>query len=216
MIRNRRTWILLATSFVVFLASTTVASSRKYKNAAVYSNDSAWYVGTWAGTNMAFEPPLGVEMTILPSGEVYSFAHGGGHAFRVSTHGKVIKLRKLPDTPMRGKMQSVTAMILEDGGIMTIEQVDGELETTAKKLGIVVRYNRVSDQQQLAEIQQRVVTQVETEAHHKDHDFWHSPEFWGAVAAGAIVGASHHDDHIKIENPGITQSDVENLKKYYK
>ena len=59
MIRNRRTWILLATSFVVFLASTTVASSRKYKNAAVYSDDSACYVGTWAGTNMAFEPPLG-------------------------------------------------------------------------------------------------------------------------------------------------------------
>jgi hypothetical protein len=45
---------------------------------------------------------------------------------------------------------------------------------------------------------------------------WHSPEFWGAVAAGAIVGASHHDDHITIENPGITQKDVENLKKYYK
>jgi hypothetical protein len=72
------------------------------------------------------------------------------------------------------------------------------------------------DQQQLAEIQQRVVTQVETKAHHKDHDFWNSPEFWGAVAAGAIVGASHHDDHINIENPGISQSDVENLQKYYK
>ena len=193
-----------------------MASSRKFKNAAVYSDDSAWDGGTWAGTNMAFEPPLGVEMTILPSGDVYSFAHGGGRAFRVSTHGKVIKLRKLPDTPMRGKMQSTAAMILEDGGIMTIEQVDGELETTVEKLGIVVRYNRVLDQQQLAEIQQRVVTQVETKAHHKDHDFWNSPEFWGAVAAGAIVGASHHDDHINIENPGISQSDVENLQKYYK
>ena len=216
MTRNRRTWILLTTSIVIILASTTVASSRKYKNATVYSDDSAWYVGTWAGTNMAFEPPLGVEMTILPGGVVYSFAHGGGHAFRVSTHGKVIKLRKLPDTPMRGKMQSAAAMILEDGGIMTIKQVDGELETTVERLGIVVRYNRVLDQQKLAEIQQRVVTQVETEAHHKDHDFWNSPEFWGAVAAGAIVGASHHDDHITIENPGISQSDVENLQKYYK
>lgn len=216
MIRKRRAWFLLVTSFLVFLASTTVASSRQFKNAAVYSDDSAWYVGTWAGTNMAFEPPLGVEMTILPGGLVYSFAHGGGHAFRVSTHGKVIKLRKLPDTPMRGKMQSATVTILEDGGIMTIEQVDEELETTVEKLGIVVRYKRVLDQQKLAEIQQRVVTQVETEAHHKDHDFWHSPEFWGAVAAGAVAGASHHDDHIMIENSGISQSDVENLQKYYK
>jgi len=216
MIRKRRAWFLLVTSFLVFLASTTVASSRKYKNAAVYSDDSAWYVGTWAGTNMAFEPPLGVEMTILPGGLVYSFAHGGDHAFRVSTHGKVIKLRKLPDTPMRGKMQSATVMILEDGGIMTIEQVDGELETTVERLGIVVRYKRVLDQRKLAEIQQRVVIQVETEAHHKDHDFWHSPEFWGAVAAGAVAGASHHDDHITIENSGISQSDVENLQKYYK
>ena len=216
MIRNRKTWILLVTSFVVFLASTTAAGSRKYKNAAVYSDDTAWYVGTWAGTNMAFEPPLGVEVTILPSGDVYSFAHGGGHAYRVSTHGKVIKLRKLPDTPMRGKMQGATVMILEDGGTLTIDQVGGELETTAEKLGIVVRYNRVLNHQQLAEIQQRVVTQVETEAHHKDHDFWNSPEFWGAVAAGAIAGASHHEDHITIENSGITQSDVENLQKYYK
>jgi hypothetical protein len=165
---------------------------------------------------MAFDPPLDVEITILPSGEVYTFAHGGGLAYRVSTHGKVIELRKLPDTPMRGKMQSATTIILEDGGILALDQVDAGLETTVEKLGIVVRYSRVMDQQQLGEIQQRVVTQVETEAHHKDHDFWHSPEFWGAVAAGAIVGASHHDDHIKIENPGITQKDVANLKKYYK
>ena len=208
--------LLFAVSLLVFLTSSTVASSRKYKNAEVHADDSAWYVGTWAGTNMAFDPPLRVEITILPGGEVYSFAHGGGQAYRVSTHGKVIKVRKLPDTPMRGKMQSATAMILEDGGILAIDQVDGELETTVEKLGIVVRYQRVMDQQQLGQIQQRVLMQVETEAHHKDHDFWHSPEFWGAVAAGAIVGAGHHDDHITIENPGITQKDVANLKKYYK
>ena len=132
MIRNRKAWFLLVTSFLVFLASTTVASPRKYKNAAVYSDDSAWYVGTWAGTNMAFEPPVGVEMTVLPGGLVYSFVHGGGHAFRVSTHGKVIKLRKLPDTPMRGKMQSATVMILEDGGILTIKQIAEEVEPRAE------------------------------------------------------------------------------------
>lgn len=208
--------LLLAVSLLVFLASSAVASSRKYKNAVAHADDSAWYVGTWAGTNMAFDPPLGVEITILPSGEVYSFAHGGDLAYRVSTHGKVIKLRKLPDTPMRGKMQSANSMIIEDGGILAIDQVDGGLETTAEDVGIVVRYNKVTDQQQLGEIQQRVITQAESEAHHKDNDFWHSPDFWGAVAAGAIVGASHHDDHITIENPGITQQDVENLKKYYK
>ena len=106
--------------------------------------------------------------------------------------------------------------MFEDGGIISIEQVEGGLETTVEKLGIVVRYNTVSDQQQLAGIQQRVITQVETEAHHKDHDFWNSPAFWGAVAAGAVAGASHHDDHITIDNLGINQSDVENLKKYYK
>jgi hypothetical protein len=216
MIPKPKVSLLLAVSLLIFLASSTVASSRKYKNAVVHADDSAWYVGTWAGTNMAFDPPLGVEITILPSGEIYAFAHGGGLAYRVSTHGKVIKLRKLPNTPMRGKMQNATTMILEDGGILALDQVDGGLETTVEKLGIVVRYNRVMDQQQLGEIQQRVVTQVESEAHHKDHDFWHSPEFWGAVAAGAIVGASHHDDHITIENPGITQKDVDNLKKYYK
>ena len=27
---------------------------------------------------------------------------------RVSTHGKVVKLKKLPDTPVRGKMQNVS------------------------------------------------------------------------------------------------------------
>jgi hypothetical protein len=216
MIRNSKPSLLLALSLLVFLSSSTVASSRKYKNAVVHADDSAWYVGTWAGSNMAFDPPLDVEMTILPGGEVYSFAHGAGLAYRVSTHGKVIKLRKLPDTPMRGKMQSASTMILEDGGVLSIDEAAGALETTSEKLGIVVRYSRVKDQQQLGEIQQRVINQVEAEAHHKDHDFWRSPEFWGAVAAGAIVGASHHEDHITIENPGITQADVENLKKYYK
>jgi len=216
MIRSRFAWISLVTLIAVLLASTTNANSRKFKNASVFSDESAWYVGTWAGTNMAFDPPLSVEITILPDGEIYSFAHGNGQAYRISTHGKVIKVRKLPDTPMRGKMQNASDLIMEDGGKLKIAQVQEGLETTSEKLGIVVRYERVEEPRQLAEIQQRVITQAESKAHHKDHDFWNSPEFWGAVVAGAIVEAGHHDDHITIKNPGITQSDVENLKKYYK
>ena len=208
--------IMLFVALCVLLATTTTASSRKFRNTHVYADDSAWYIGTWAGTNMAFDPPLNVEMTILPSGEVYSFAHGGGRSYRVSTHGKIIKVKKLPDTPMRGKMQDAFAMMLEDGGILEIARVDSGLQTTAKKLGIVVRYEPVTDSKQLVEIQQRVIAQSSSKPHHKDHDFWHSPEFWSGVVAGAVVGATIHDDHVTIENSGITQSDVENLKKYYK
>ena len=216
MIRRYTAWILLAAMFTALLVSTTVASSRHFKNAAIHADDSAWYVGTWAGTNMAFDPPLNVEITILPSGEVYSFAHGNNQAYRITTHGKVVKLRKLPDTPMRGKMQSASTLMLEDGGVLIIAPVGEGLETTSEKLGIVVHYDRVEQPQQLAEIQQRVMVQVESEAHHKDHDFWNSPEFWGAVAAGAVAGASHHDDHITLENSGISQADVKALQKYYK
>ena len=36
--------LLLAVSLFIFLASSTLASSRKYKNAVVHADDSAWYV----------------------------------------------------------------------------------------------------------------------------------------------------------------------------
>ena len=201
---------------ITMVATTTSASSRKFKNARVYVDDAAWYVGSWSGTNLAFEPPLDVEITILPSGDVYTFAHGGGKSYRVSTHGKVVKIRNLPDTPMRAKMQNASSMIIEDGGILEVDPVAEGLQTTAEKLGIVVLYRPVTDPQQLVEIQQRVIAQSSSEPHHKDNDFWHSPEFWGGVLAGAAAGASSHDDHITIENSGISKSDVEALQKYYK
>jgi len=207
---------LLYLLLIVMVATSAAASSRKFKNASLHADDSAWYVGSWSGTNLAFDPPLRVEITILPSGEVYAFSHGGGKGYRVSTHGKVIKLRKLADTPIRGKMQSASAMMLEDGGMLKIDRVSDGLQTTAEKLGIIVQYTAVSDPQQLVEIQQRVITQSASEPHHKDNDFWHSPEFWGAVAAGAVINANNHDDHVTLENSGVSQADVESLQKYYK
>ena len=179
-------------------------------------DETAWYVGTWHGTNMAFDPPLDVEITILPNGEIYAYSHGGGRSYKVSTHGKVIKIKRLPDTPMRGKMKDASTMIIEDGGVMQIAQEQGGLQTTVEKLGIVVQYQKVTDSDLLVEIQQRVIDQAAKEPHHKDNDFWHSPEFWGAVLAGAVVGATTHDDHVTIKNSGLSKSDVEALQKYYK
>lgn len=201
---------------IALVVTSAVASSRKFKNAPLHADNAAWYVGSWAGTNLAFDPPLNVEITILPSGEVYAYSHGGGKGYRVSTHGKVIKLRKLADTPIRGKMQSASAMMLEDGGILKIDPVNEGLQTTAEKLGIIVQYEAVSDRQQLAEIQQRVLDQKSSEPHHKDNDFWHSPEFWGAVVAGAVINADNHDDHVTLENSGVSQADIQSLQKYYK
>jgi len=209
------------TPFLLLVLSTIIvtgafASSRKYKNAHVHTDDTAWYVGSWHGTNLAFEPPLEVEITILPSGEVYTYAHGGSRSYKVRTHGKVIKVRRLPDTPMRGKMKDAYSMILEDGGLLEIAQQQGALQTTAEKSGIVVHYQKVSDPEQMVGIQNRVIAQAATEPHHKDHDFWHSPEFWGGVLAGAVVDASVHDNHITLKNSGISKADVAALQKYYK
>ena len=44
---------------------TAYAGKREYKNAEIYADDTAWYVGSWEGTNTAFDPPLRVEITIL-------------------------------------------------------------------------------------------------------------------------------------------------------
>ena len=209
------------TPFLLLVLGTIIvtgafASSRKYKNAQVYADDAAWYVGSWHGTNLAFEPPLEAEITILPSGEVYVYAHGGGRSYKVHTHGKVIKVRKLPETPMRGKMKDAYSMILEDGGLLEISQEQGGLQTTVEKLGIVVQYQKVSDPEQMVGIQNRVLAQLAAEPHHKDNDFWHSPEFWGGVLAGAVVNASVHDDHVTLKSSGISKADVAALQKYYK
>jgi hypothetical protein len=47
MIMKPKCSLLLAISLLTFLASSTQASSRNYKNAVVHADDSAWYVGTW-------------------------------------------------------------------------------------------------------------------------------------------------------------------------
>jgi len=211
----------LMTPFLLLVLSTIIvtsvfASSRKYKNTHVHSDDNAWYVGSWHGTNLAFVPPLEVEITILPSGEIFTCAHGEDRSYKVHTHGKVIKVKKLPDTPMRGKMKDAYSMILEDGGLLEISQEQSGLQTTAAKLGIVVHYQKVSDPEQMMGIQNRLIAQAATEAHHKDNDFWHSPEFWSGVVVGAVVNASVHDDHITLKSSGISKADVAALQKYYK
>ena len=213
---NRIPILILLLILGITLTTSISASSRKYKNTRLYVDEAAWYVGSWHGTNMAFDPPLDVEITILPSGEFYAYSHGRGRSFKVSTHGKVINIKRLPDTPMRGKMKDASTMIIEDGGIMQIKQEQGGLQTTVEDFGIVVRYQKVTDPDFLVEIQQRVVNQAAKEPHHKDNDFWHSPEFWGGVLAGAVVGATTHHDHVTIENSGISKSDVKTLQKYYK
>ena len=213
---NKKITFLLILTLGIVIATTAYASSRKYKNTNIYEDNAAWYVGSWHGTNMAFDPPLDVEITILPSGEAYAYSHGGGRSYKVSTHGKVIKIKQLPDTPMRGKMKDATTMIIEDGGILQIGHERSGLQTTVEKLGIVVQYQKVTNPDLMVEIQQRVIEQAAKEPHHKDNDFWHSPEFWGGVLAGAVVGASTHDDHVTLKNSGISKSDVEALQRYYK
>ncbi len=117
---------------------------------------------------------------------------------------------------MRGKMKDAYSMILEDGGLLEISQEQGGLQTTAEKLGIVVHYQKVSDPEQMVSIQNRVISQAATEAHHKDNDFWHSSEFWSGVVAGAVINASVHDDHVTLKSSGISKADVATLQKYYK
>jgi len=213
---GRKATLILLLILGITLTTSISASSRKYKNTRLYVDETAWYVGTWHGTNMAFDPPLDVEITILPNGEIYAYSHGGGGSFTVSTHGKVIKIKRLPDTPMRGKMKDASTMIIEDGGVAKIKQEQDGLQTTVENLGIVVQYQKVTDPDFLVEIQQRVVDQAAKEPHHKDNDFWHSPEFWGGVLAGAVVGATTHHDHVTIENSGLSKSDIKTLQKYYK
>ncbi len=105
--------------------------------------------------------------------------------------------------------------MLEDGGILKIAQQGEQLQTTVEKMGIVVLYDPVSDEIKQQQIAARVQQTQSAKAHHKDNDFWHSPEFWGNVIGSAIVNAHDHDDYIVI-NSSLDQHDVENLKRYYK
>jgi len=193
-----------------------LADKRNYKKAKAYADDTAWYVGSWQGSNTAFDPPLSVEITILGTGQVYSYALGQNKGYHVTQGAKVIKIRKLADTPIRGKMLDPKTILLEDGGKLQIAQIANELQTTVPDLGIVVQYRTPDDPAELEAIQQRVTAQREKEAHHKDHDFWHSEAFWSAVAAGAVSAATNHDDHVEVAHPKLTKDQKATLQKYYK
>lgn len=206
---TRRSLLLLA--LFALLQQPTLAGKHDYKKAKAYADEKAWYVGSWQGSNTAFDPALPVEITILGSGDVYSYALGQNKGYRVTQGDKVINLDKLADTPMRGKMLDPTSMILEDGGVLKIAKTADGLQTTVSELGVVVQYRAPKDSADLAAIQQRVAAQQEKEAHHKDHDFWHSDAFWGAVAAGAVSGASNHDDHVEVEAPTLSKEDIDVL-----
>ena len=203
--------LLLLALFAV-LQSPALASKHEYKKAKVYGDEKAWYVGSWQGLNTAFDPALPVEITILGSGDVYCYSQGQNRAYRVTQGDKVIKLDKLADTPMRGKMLDPATIILEDGGKLQIAKTaDGGLQTTVPDLGIVVHSKSPEGPVSLAAIQQRVAAQQEKEAHYKDHDFWHSEAFWGAVAAGAVSGASNHDDRVEVEAPSLSKEEIDQL-----
>ena len=200
----------------VTLLPTALMASGSYKNTSTYENPDAWYVGVWSGSNLAFDPALQVEITITPGGNVYAYSHGAGRSYKVSTHGKQIKIRHLKDTPMRGKMRNDHTMILEDGGKLKIAKQGDRLQTTVEKLGIVVLYERVLDERQLGAIEARVEQQKDSEAHHKDEDFWHSPEFWGAVIGAAAVESHEHQDTVVLKNvPTISQKDADALVREY-
>jgi len=192
-----------------------LAGKSDYKKAETYPDDTAWYIGSWIGENQVFEPPLPVEITILPSGEVYSFIHGQSKAYTVQQGGKTVKIKKLKDREVRGKMLNPKKMILEDGGKLAIAQTDSGLETIVAELDLIVQYIRPTDPGVEAAIEERAAAQQEKEAHHKDHDFWHSEAFWGAVAVGATSAVTDHDDHVKIETPTISKSDADALAKAY-
>lgn len=211
--------ILLLLASVLLLHSPAWAGKHAYKKAKAYADENAWYVGSWVGENGSFEPPLPVEISILGSGEVYCFLHGKGKAYLVKQGGKSIKLDKLDDTPIRGKVLDTETLILEDGGKLTIRRTEGGLETFVPELDLLVQYQAPRDPDNLAAIQQRVVEQQEKEAHHKDHDFWQSEKFWNAVADGVVAGATNHDDHVAVEPPELSKEEIDSLNslsKYYK
>ena len=215
-IKHQVLFLLAAT---LLLHANAWAGKHEYKKARAYADENAWYVGSWVGENASFEPPLSVEITILGSGEVYSFVHGQGKAYRVTQGGRAINLDKLTDTPLRGKVLDSDTLILEDGGKLTIRQTGQGLETIVPELELIVQYQAPKDPGSLAAIEQRVAEQQETEAHHKDHDFWHSEKFWDAVADGVVAGASNHDDHVTVKSPELSKEETDSLNslgKYYK
>ena len=211
---------VLLISVSVLLHGCTSSGKANYKRAQPYANANAWYVGSWQGENDFFEPSLKVEMTIAPDGKVFSFAHGGNRAYKVTSKGKLVNIDRLPDTPMRGKMQSADALVLEDGGTLHIRQEGDGLRTTISDMDITVLYHRVNDSSELEAIQQRAAALQAEDPHHKDHDFWHSKEFWTVVvtaAASATVDALHHHDHLEIKGAaGLSKSDEKALRRYYK
>lgn len=202
---------------LVAITCIAVAGVREYKKMNAYADAAAWYNGNWEGINTAFDPPLHVEISILSNGEMYSYIYGQDKSYQVTTKKKTVKIKKLPNRSIRGKVRDSGSLILEDGGVLRIQQKGNQLETIVDKLGITVDYNRVTDPTQLSVIQHHIQDQQKKEAHHKDHDFWHSPEFWGVVGAGvaAAVVTDHHD-HVKISSPGMSKSDAAALQKYYK
>ena len=74
-------------------------------------------------------------------------------------------------------------------------------------MGIRVFYQRVGPGPELEAITERIADQMATEAHHKDHDFWHSEEFWGQVIGAAI--ANPQRDRVHIDNtPTLSKGDA--------
>ena len=217
---KQHVFFLLA--LTLLLHSTAWAGKHEYKKTTAFADKAAWYVGSWVGENNSFEPPLSVEITILENGEVYSFLHGQGKAYRVAQGGKIISLDKLPDTPVRGKVLNADTLILEDGGKLTIRQTPQGLETLVPELDLVVQYQPPQDTDTLTPILERVAEQQNAAAHHKDHDFWHSEKFWSAVSEGIAAAATNHDDHVGVEvkAPDLSQDEIDVLnslpEKYYK
>ena len=215
-IKHPLVYKFLVISLITF-SCIAVAGVGEYKKTNAHADDSAWYNGSWEGINTAFDPPLNVEISILPNGEVYSYVYGQDKSYHVTTKKKTVKIRKLPNRSIRGKVRDSGSLILEDGGVLRIQKKGNQLETIVDKLGITVDYNRVKDSTQLSVIQKHIQEQQKKEAHHKDHDFWHSPEFWGMVGAGvATAVVTDHHDHVTVNNSGISKSDEAALRKYYK
>lgn len=202
------------TALVLVTLSLTASANHAYKTANAFANPAAWYVGSWKGTNLAFEPSLAVELSILPDGAVYTYVHGHGQRYVVNTHGKRITIPRLTDTPMRGKMRDAQSMILEDGGVIIVQRLSDLLQTTVEKMGIRVFYQHVEPGPELEAIRARIADQMATEPHHKDHDFWHTEEFWGHVIGAAI--ANPQRDSVHIDNtPTLSKGDAKALQRYY-
>jgi len=206
---------LLLLGLLITLQNNVFASKADYKKADIYADDTAWYIGNWTGINSSFTPPVPVEISILSTGEAYMYIHGDGKSYKVTQGDKTISIDELKDRAFRGKVLNPKMLILEDGGKIEIAQTGAGLQTTVPELGVVVQYERPQNPVEVAAIEDRVNAQRAAEAHHKDHDFWHSEAFWNAVGAGVASAATDHDDHVEITTPSISKSDMEALQKLY-